>query len=82
MKMGQMMSLDSTDYVPREFAEALAILRDSAHTMPDSQLRRVLGREYGKGWERQFEHFDYQPIAAASIGKCIAHGRATAAISR
>lgn len=69
MKMGQMMSLDSTDYLPREFAEALAVLRDSAHTMPDSQLRRVLGREYGKGWEAKFEHFDYQPIAAASIGQ-------------
>ena len=69
MKMGQMMSLDSTDYLPREFAEALAVLRDSAHTMPDGQLRRVLGREYGKGWEAKFEHFDYQPIAAASIGQ-------------
>jgi predicted unusual protein kinase regulating ubiquinone biosynthesis (AarF/ABC1/UbiB family) len=69
MKMGQMMSLDSTDYLPREFAEALAVLRDSAHTMPDGQLRRVLGREYGKGWESRFEHFDYQPIAAASIGQ-------------
>src|SRR5207247_5033602 len=32
-------------------------------------LRGVLGREYGKGWERRFSTFDYVPIAAASIGQ-------------
>jgi predicted unusual protein kinase regulating ubiquinone biosynthesis (AarF/ABC1/UbiB family) len=37
--------------------------------MPDTQLRRVLGREYGKGWQQRFEHFDYEPVAAASIGQ-------------
>ena len=37
--------------------------------MPPQQLRRVLGREYGKGWERRFAAFDYEPIAAASIGQ-------------
>ena len=29
----------------------------------------MLGREYGKGWERRFSTFDYEPIAAASIGQ-------------
>jgi predicted unusual protein kinase regulating ubiquinone biosynthesis (AarF/ABC1/UbiB family) len=29
----------------------------------------VLGREYGRGWQRRFAHFDYEPIAAASIGQ-------------
>jgi predicted unusual protein kinase regulating ubiquinone biosynthesis (AarF/ABC1/UbiB family) len=37
--------------------------------MPVSQLRRVLGREYGTGWQTRFAHFDLQPIAAASIGQ-------------
>ena len=49
----------------------LAILRDSAHTMPDSQIRRVMGRNYGKGWEKRFEHFDFEPITAASIAVSI-----------
>ena len=69
MKMGQILSMEGSDIVPPEFAGALAILRDAANTMPDSQIRRVLGREYGKGWEKRFSHFDFQPIAAASIGQ-------------
>ncbi len=69
MKMGQVISMEGVDIIPKEFSEALAILRDSANTMPDSQIRRVMGREYGKGWEDRFEHFDFEPIAAASIGQ-------------
>ena len=69
MKMGQILSMESADFLPPEFANALAILRDSANTMPDSQVRRLMGREYGKGWENKFEHFDYEPVAAASIGQ-------------
>jgi aarF domain-containing kinase len=69
MKMGQMLSMESADLLPAPFADALALLRNAANSMPESQLRRVLGREYGKGWESRFEIFDYQPIAAASIGQ-------------
>lgn len=69
MKMGQMLSMEGPSILPPEFAEALAILRDSADTMPLKQLRGVLGREYGKGWEERFESFDYEPVASASIGQ-------------
>ena len=69
MKMGQILSMESVDILPKEFSDALAILRDSANTMPDSQIRRVMGQAYGKGWEERFEVFDYEPIAAASIGQ-------------
>jgi len=69
MKMGQMLSMESADILPREFTDALAKLRDSANRMPRSQVRGVLGREYGKGWEDRFESFDYEPAAAASIGQ-------------
>ncbi len=69
MKMGQVISMEGVDIIPAEFSEALAILRDSANTMPDTQIRRVMGREYGKGWEGRFDHFDFEPIAAASIGQ-------------
>jgi predicted unusual protein kinase regulating ubiquinone biosynthesis (AarF/ABC1/UbiB family) len=69
MKMGQMLSMESADILPRAFTDALASLRDSANRMPRSQVRRVLGREYGKGWEARFASFDYEPAAAASIGQ-------------
>jgi predicted unusual protein kinase regulating ubiquinone biosynthesis (AarF/ABC1/UbiB family) len=69
MKMGQMLSMESADILPREFTDALATLRDSANRMPRSQVRGVLGRAYGKGWEARFETFDYEPAAAASIGQ-------------
>jgi predicted unusual protein kinase regulating ubiquinone biosynthesis (AarF/ABC1/UbiB family) len=69
MKLGQMLSMESADLLPPHFADALALLRDSANTMPDSQIRGVMGREYGKGWEQRFKSFSFDPIAAASIGQ-------------
>jgi len=69
MKLGQLMSLEGDDFLPPEFVEALAVLRQSADTMPASQVRRALGRAYGKGWESRFREFDFEPLAAASIGQ-------------
>ncbi len=69
MKLGQLLSLEGDDLLPPEFAEALSILRSAADMMPASQVRRALGREYGRGWQSRFDHFDFEPIAAASIGQ-------------
>lgn len=69
MKLGQLLSLESADVLPPEFAEALARLRAAADTMPSSQVRRVLGREYGRGWEARFRSFSLEPLASASIGQ-------------
>jgi predicted unusual protein kinase regulating ubiquinone biosynthesis (AarF/ABC1/UbiB family) len=69
MKLGQLLSLESADILPPEFADALAVLRASADLMPASQVRRVLGREWGKGWEERFQRFEWEPVAAASIGQ-------------
>jgi predicted unusual protein kinase regulating ubiquinone biosynthesis (AarF/ABC1/UbiB family) len=69
MKIGQLVSLQGEDVLPPEFAQALAMLRSQASPMPPEQVRRVLGREYGRGWEERFARFDWEPIAAASIGQ-------------
>lgn len=69
MKLGQMISLDAGDMLPRELTEILARLRDSAHFMPAVQLERVLAAHWGPGWRRRFAAFDARPIAAASIGQ-------------
>jgi predicted unusual protein kinase regulating ubiquinone biosynthesis (AarF/ABC1/UbiB family) len=69
MKVGQILSLQADDLIPEEFRNALAMLRSQGYSMPDTQLRRVLGREYGKGWQERFARFDFEPVAAASIGQ-------------
>ena len=69
MKLGQMLSLEGRDFLPPEVADALSILRAEGDAMPAAQLRRVLARAWGKGWERRFREFGMTPIAAASIGQ-------------
>jgi len=69
MKIGQMLSLVDDQILPPEFAEALAILRQSADQMPESQVRKTLVEQYEHGWEHRFSAFDFEPIAAASIGQ-------------
>lgn len=69
MKLGQMLSMEGEDLLPPEVAEALGVLRADGDAMPETQLRRVLGRAWGKGWQERFSEFDWDPIAAASIGQ-------------
>jgi aarF domain-containing kinase len=69
MKLGQILSLNGEEVLPESFQDALAMLRSQGYSMPDTQLRRVLGREYGKGWQQRFDRFDFEPVAAASIGQ-------------
>jgi predicted unusual protein kinase regulating ubiquinone biosynthesis (AarF/ABC1/UbiB family) len=82
MKLGQLLSMESSQVLPPEFAEALAVLRASADIMPRTQVKRLMGREYGKGWEQRFTEFDFEPAASASIGQVhrvvAADGRAMA----
>jgi len=69
MKVGQLLSMEAGDLLPRELTDILAGLRDSAHTMPDFQLQQVLNGAWGSDWPCRFESFDLKPFAAASIGQ-------------
>ena len=69
MKIGQMLSMDTGDFLPKELTDILGELRSDARHMPDIQLRAVLNQNWGKGWETKFATFDFTPIAAASIGQ-------------
>jgi predicted unusual protein kinase regulating ubiquinone biosynthesis (AarF/ABC1/UbiB family) len=69
MKLGQLLSMESSSVLPPEFAEALSVLRSSADSMPRTQVKRLMGREFGKGWEARFTEFDFEPAASASIGQ-------------
>ena len=69
MKLGQLLSLETEDLLPGEVADALATLRSAGDAMPRAQLSGVLREAWGPDWERRFQHFDFDPIAAASIGQ-------------
>ncbi len=69
MKMGQMLSMDTGEMLPRELADILARLRADANSMPIEQLQQSMVDAFGDDWETLFYGFDYQPIAAASIGQ-------------
>ncbi|MEO1708533.1 MAG: AarF/ABC1/UbiB kinase family protein [Pseudomonadota bacterium] len=69
MKVGQLLSMEAGELIPKEFSDVLARLRSAAEPMPPRQLKQVLNRQWGKGWLARFEHFEPVPLAAASIGQ-------------
>jgi len=69
MKVGQILSMDTGDFLPRELADILARLRSDARYMPAAQLQQAMIEAYGEDWESLFYGFDMKPLAAASIGQ-------------
>lgn len=74
MKVGQMLSFALVSpMVPTEFRAtyevALARLRSDAPPMPPELARRVIERELCRRTEVAFAEFDWEPLAAASIGQ-------------
>lgn len=69
MKVGQILSMDTGDMLPRELADILARLRSDARYMPSQQLHAVMSEAYGADWEELFYGFEMKPLAAASIGQ-------------
>jgi predicted unusual protein kinase regulating ubiquinone biosynthesis (AarF/ABC1/UbiB family) len=69
MKVGQILSMDTGDFLPRELADILSRLRSDARYMPTQQLRKVMSDAYGRDWETLFYGFEMKPLAAASIGQ-------------
>jgi predicted unusual protein kinase regulating ubiquinone biosynthesis (AarF/ABC1/UbiB family) len=74
MKAGQMLSFASVSpAVPAElqsiYQAALTRLRDDAPPMAPELSRAVLERELGRRAESAFAEFDWEPLAAASVGQ-------------
>lgn len=69
MKVGQLLSMEAGDLLPAEVSAALARLREDAYHMPLGQVADVLERAWGPGWPQRFQRFQFQPLAAASIGQ-------------
>lgn len=69
LKLGQMLSMDTGVVLPPELNRILVGMRDNAVPMPPKQLKQVLDREWGTGWQTNFKRFDVRPFASASIGQ-------------
>ncbi len=69
MKVGQLLSMETSDFLPPELSEILAQLRNKAFIMPRAQLEQSLINAYGEQWQDCFSSFDYDPLASASIGQ-------------
>ncbi|WP_245162389.1 AarF/ABC1/UbiB kinase family protein [Brevundimonas sp. AJA228-03] len=69
MKVGQLISMDAGEMLPPELSDILSRLRADARPMPQVQLKAALNRRWGRGWEARFQRFDFDPVAAASIGQ-------------
>ena len=74
MKAGQMLSfVSASPAVPAEFQSiyqaALTRLRDEAPPMAPELARAALERELGQRTESAFAQFEWEPLAAASIGQ-------------
>ncbi|KAL7227037.1 hypothetical protein ACSBR1_021998 [Camellia fascicularis] len=69
LKLGQMLSIQDESVIPPPILAALDIVRQGADVMPMSQLNQVLDAELGPDWSSKLISFDYEPMAAASIGQ-------------
>lgn len=69
MKVGQLVSMETGQFLPPQLAVILEGLQAGADHMPERQLRTVLTRTWGDDWQTRFSRFDMTPIAAASIGQ-------------
>lgn len=69
MKLGQIFSMDTGDFLPRELADIMATLRDAAFAMPEAQLEAALIDAFGPDYDKKLRGFERKPFAAASIGQ-------------
>ncbi|MDN5362256.1 MAG: hypothetical protein PWP70_1303 [Moorella sp. (in: firmicutes)] len=68
IKLGQLLST-RPDLVPAEMAAEFSYLQDRVRSLPAGVIRQQVFQELGAAPEEVFAHFDYQPLAAASIAQ-------------
>src|SRR4051812_19530357 len=68
VKFGQIAST-RTDLLPEVLTTELAQLQSSARPVPPDDVREVVEHELGATVEEEFASFEFEPLAAASIGQ-------------
>ena len=69
LKIGQMLSIQDESLIPPEIQQVLERVRHGADAMPRSQLEEQLVTNLDDGWMDQLSYFEWEPMAAASIGQ-------------
>jgi ubiquinone biosynthesis protein len=68
VKLGQI-AATRVDLLPPDVCAELALLQNRARPEPEESIRSVLTEELGGPVEATFAEFDWEPLAAASIGQ-------------
>ena len=68
VKIGQLLSTRA-DFLPPAYLQALARLQDNCEPFPYADVERILSEELGVRLSKGFQHFDSEPLAAASLGQ-------------
>lgn len=69
MKAGQLLSIETRDFLPPEVTEILSQLQDQAPSVDFSEMEKVLNEDLGPNALGRYSSFDQTPIASASIGQ-------------
>src|SRR6516225_8008917 len=68
MKVAQLMAT-IPDALPQEYASELMKLQSEAPPMGWAFVKRRMGAELGRDWQKKFSNFEHHPAAAASLGQ-------------
>ena len=66
IKLGQILSMRS-DFLPKEYCEALKKLRSSVSPMPYAQVAEIVERSYARPIGEVFAEFDETALGSASM---------------
>lgn len=69
MKAGQLLSLDASDFLPKEVTEILSQLQAKATAHPTDEMLAVLQSELPPETFAKIKNFSEKPVASASIGQ-------------
>eukprot|EP00924_Labyrinthula_sp_SR-Ha-C_P013461 maker-scaffold_5-snap-gene-3.44-mRNA-1 protein AED:0.27 eAED:0.27 QI:26/1/1/1/1/1/2/52/550 len=69
LKLGQLISMQEEEIIPKEIMAALENSRNNANVMPKGQLLKVLERSFPVSIDDIFVEFNYDAFASASIGQ-------------
>jgi len=70
MKVGQMLSITDNLFLPKEITDLFKSLqKNSSNSLKEEEIDEIFFDNFNKKTLQIFDHFEYKPFAAASIGQ-------------